>query len=89
MLEIHFRFEYVQQRFHEDAPDPRRKGFKSPETVLSLYSVICWLSNGRFEILPACKFLAAGGVVYIGGVEPNVSTVYTMARLRIEIFKYC
>ena len=74
MLEIHFRFEYVQRRFHEDAPDPRRKGFKSPETVLSLYSVTCWLSNWRFEILLACKFLAAVSVVYIGGVEPNVNT---------------
>ena len=61
------RFEYVQQRFHEDAPDPSRRGFKRPETVLSLYSVTCWFFfNGRFEILPACKFLAAGGVVYIG-----------------------
>lgn len=67
MLEIHFRFEYVQQCFHEDAPDLSRKGFKSPETVLSLYSVNRWLSSGRFEILPACKFLAAVGVVYIGG----------------------
>lgn len=74
MLEIHFRFEYVQQRFHEDAPDLSRRGFKSPESVLSLYSVTCWLSNWRFEILPTCKFLAAGGVVYIGGgVEPNVN----------------
>ena len=71
MLEINFRFEYVQQRFHEDAPDPRRKGlFKSPETVLSLYPVTCWLSNGRFEILLACKFLAAVGAVYIGGLSP-------------------
>ena len=55
--------------FHEDAPDPRRKGFKSPETVLSLYSVTCWLSNWRFEILPTCKFLAAVSVVYIGGLS--------------------